>query len=271
MDHLQLWSELVGVFDLFKKRVMEFLPQLVGALLIFLGGLLIAHFLRVLIHRILKNLGWVIPHRRIQVLLAPDRMERTAAVVSSIFYWVILFLFLTAATQMLGLPVVTNWLSGVATYVPQIITAILIIMIGFIGGRLLREIILSSMGAFYGSFLGKLAQYALVVVALLIGIDQMQIHIAFLTDLILIVVGAALFGTALAFGLGAKTSICNILACFYLQKTYKVGQRLRIGSFEGRITRFSSTAVLLEGAEGEICLPAKEFWETPSVLLREGK
>jgi hypothetical protein len=271
MDHHQLWNDLVGVFDVFRKRVMELLPHLVGALLIFLAGLLIAHFLRILIHRTLKNLSKVIPHRGIQVLLPPDRMERTAAVVSNIFYWVIVFLFLTAATEMLELSVLTNWLSGIATYLPKIITAILIIMIGFIAGRFLREIILSSMGALYGGFLGKVAQYSVVAVTILIGIDQMQIHIAFLTDLILIVVGGALFGAALAFGLGAKTSVCNILACFYLQKIYKVGQRVRIGSLEGKITRFSSTAVLLEGAEGEICLPAKEFWETPSVLLREGK
>lgn len=271
MDQHQLWNDLVGVFDLFRTRAMEFLPQLAGALLIFLAGLLIAHFLRILIHRALKNLGRVIPHRGIQGRLPPDRMERPAAVVTNIFYWIILFLFLTAATEMLGLPVVTKWLSGIAAYFPRIITATLIILLGFIGGRLLREIILSSMGALYGSFLGKLAQYALVVVTILIGIDQMEIHIAFLTDLILIAVGAVLFGAALAFGLGARTSICNILASFYLQKIYKVGQRVRIGDIEGKIIQFSSTLVLLEGAEGQICLPAKEFWETPSVLLREEK
>ncbi len=271
MEHQQLWNDLVGVFDLFKTRAMEFLPQLAGAMLVFLAGLLIARFSRILIHRTLKNLGRVIPYQGIQERLPPGRMERPAATMSNIFYWIILFFFLTAATEMLGLPVVTQWLSGIATYLPRIITAILIILLGFIGGRLLREIIFSSMGALYGGLLGKLAQYALVVVTILIGIGQMEIHIEFLTDLILIGVGAVLFGAALAFGLGAGTSICNILASFYLQKIYKVGQRVRIGSVEGEIIRFSSTAVLLEGPEGQICLPAKEFWESPSVLLREGK
>lgn len=271
MGREQIWNEILNTLELFKNRAMEFVPQLAIALLIFLAGLLIARFSRFLTHRLLKNLGRLIPQRIIQNRLPPHQMEQPALIISNIFYWVILFVFLTAATETLGLPVVTRWLSGIASYLPQMITAVLIIFLGFIGARLLRDVIVTSVGAPHGNLLGKLAQYTLLLVTILIGIDQMGIHIAFLTHLILIVTAAILFGAALAFGLGARNSISNILASYYLQKTYRVGQRVRIGALEGEITRISSTAVFLEGAEGIICLPAKEFGETASVLLGEGK
>ena len=271
MGRDQIWNGIIKTFEPFKNRAMEFVPQLAVALLILLAGLLVARFFRFLSYRLLKNLGRLIPHRIIQNRLPPHQMEHPALIISNIFYWIIIFLFITAATEMLGLPVVTRWLSGIASYLPQMLTAVLIIFLGFIGARLLRDIVATSMGALYGNLLGKLAQYTLLLVTILIGIGQMGIHIAFLTNLILIVTAAILFGAALAFGLGARNSISNILGSYYLQKAYKVGQRVRIATMEGEITQISSTAVFLEGAEGTICLPAKEFGETASVLLKEGK
>jgi hypothetical protein len=72
-----------------------------------------------------------------------------------------------------------------------------------------------------------------------------------------------------AFGLGARTSVSNILASYYLQKAYTVGQLVRIGETQGRIIRMTPTAVLLEASEGRIYVPAKAFSEITSVLLTE--
>ena len=95
-----------------------------------------------------------------------------------------------------------------------------------------------------------------------------QSDISFLTNLIIILVSAALFGAALAFGLGARGAISNILACYYLQKTYKIGQCVNIGERQGRIVRITPEAVILENAEGFVYVPARHFEESPSLLLK---
>ena len=81
------------------------------------------------------------------------------------------------------------------------------------------------------------------------------------------VIGALLFGAALAFGFGAKTSVKNILSSYYLQKIYKVGDKVRIGEKEGRIIEITPLSVILDSSEGQICIPAQEFNQESSVLL----
>ena len=50
--------------------------------------------------------------------------------------------------------------------------------------------------------------------------------------------------------------MANILASYYLQKTYRVGHRVRVGDFQGEIIDITATSVLLETAEGRVSVPA---------------
>ena len=191
---------------------------------------------------------------------------------SKIIYWIILFFSLTAATEVLGLPIITTWLGGIVQYLPNILIAAIIIFLGAIGGVLLRDLIITtaaSAGIIYGNILGKITQYAILFVAVLIAINQVGIDIAVLIDLISIVLAALLFGAALAFGLGARTSISNILAAYYLQQRYREGHTIKIREIEGQIIQLTPTAVIVQTSDGQASVPAKEFSENVSTLLKK--
>jgi len=108
------------------------------------------------------------------------------------------------------------------------------------------------------------------MVAVVTAVDQVGIDIRFLTTIILLAVAAGSGSVALAFALGARTAVGNIIACHYLRQTHQVGQIVRIGDVQGRIIEFTSSSVILEGADGRILVPAKTFSEGVSVLL-EGR
>jgi small-conductance mechanosensitive channel len=270
MNFNQMITELGKVAFQFKKSAIEFLPNFLGAVVIFLIGFLIAKLLRALVYRFFKNIGRLIPYEKVQSRLQPTKLEPSASIISDILYWFIIFFFITVATEAMGLPVVTMWLSGIASYLPKILAAVLIGIFGIIGGVILRDIIISaaaSAGITYGNVLGKFAQYAILLTTILIAIDQIGIDISFLMSIIMILVAAVLFGAALSFGLGARTSVSNILASYYLQKTYKIGHRVKIGDMEGEIIQITPTAVILETPYGQVCVPAKQFNEMISVML----
>ena len=268
------WITVFGKsYDQIREALVAFLPNLVGALFIFLIGILLAYLVRKVTNRLLKNLGRVVPHRRVRTRLQPASMERSADVFSKVLYWIIIFFFLTAATEVLGLPVLTTWLSGIATYLPKALVAILIGAAGVIGGLIVRDIVSGaavSAGIQYGETLGRLAYYAILVVTLFVGIQQIGIDIQFLTILMTILLSGLFLGFALAFGLGARTAVSNILASHYLQRTYKEGHTIRIDGIQGRITKITPVSVLLETQEGRASVPAKQFDEMTSVLLKEG-
>ena len=79
--------------------------------------------------------------------------------------------------------------------------------------------------------------------------------------------GATLGGAALAFGLGARRSVSNLLACHYLAKWYRVGQVVRIGEHQGRILEILPAAVVLQTSAGKLYIPATQFAESPSLLV----
>jgi small-conductance mechanosensitive channel len=207
-------------------------------------------------------------------LLVRVGLERPVSeLLGSILYWLIFLVFFTAATETLGLPVVATWLGGLSTYLPRILVAVLILLGGFLVGSLARDAVASAAaaaGISYNVLLGRVVYVAIVLVAVVTGIDQIGIESRFLTMTIAIAVGSMVGAAALAFGLGARTAVSNIIAVHYLRQIYRVGHSVRIGEAQGKISEITNTAVILENVNDRVVVPAKEFSEKTSVLLRGG-
>jgi hypothetical protein len=196
--------------------------------------------------------------------------ERVAAAVGRTLYWIVVVIAVMAATEMLGLPVVTAWLSGVASYLPRIAVAVVIGALGLIAGRAARYMVATAASTAQlpaAQRLGRLAQVAIVIATALIAIEQLGIEISFLKTALLLVLAALLGGAALAFGLGGQHLVANILAAYYVQKLYQVGQTVRLDGLEGRITRITETAVIIDSKDGEVAVPAREIAESRSLLV----
>jgi len=202
--------------------------------------------------------------------LAADGSERVEAAVGRTLYWIVVVLAVMAATETLGLPVVTAWLSGVASFLPRVAVAVVILAIGTIAGRAVRHMVAGAASSAQlpgAARLGRLAQIAVLIGTTLVAIEQLGVEISLLKTTLLIVLAALLAGAALAFGLGSQGVVANILSAYYVQKLYQVGQTVRLDRIEGRITRITDTAVILEVEHGEVAIPARELTEQRSTLV----
>jgi len=274
MNYRQLLDYPLELLSSLKHAMVDYLPHVLGAIAVVFVGHFIARLFSFLITRLLKKLSQLIPSQKGEIPLKPPKIMRSAELIGRIVYWIVLFFFIPLATEMIGFPIVSIWLGGIAGYLPKILISALIFVSGMIGGMLLRDIITAaaaSANITHGSILGKLTQYLIITITLFIAIDHIGIEITFLTSVVLIVLGAVFFGSALAFGLGARPFITNILASYYLQKIYKVGQIVKVGEMKGKIIEITPTAVIIETSEGQIHIPAKMFDEETSLLSREEK
>ena len=242
-------------------------PRIAGALALVLLGLALAFLARTLSRRLLAGLDRLVPGLR-RLARGADLQQSAGRTVGRVLFWMVLLFFITAATEVMGLPVVSVWLSGIVLYLPRLLAAVLILFAGLLGGHFLRDLITST-GIAYASTLGRLGQVSILVVSALIAVDQAGLNVDFLTSVLLLVLGSALLGSALTFALGARTTVANILACYYLQKTYRVGHRVRVGDFQGEIIDITATSVLLETDEGRVSVPAALFAQQASILLGE--
>jgi len=272
MSYEQLIKDLEILYIQFKEGFIELIPKLIFAVLIVLIGLLVARLFKAIVSRFIRNLDRFISSRKLKSRLKQSRLENSSVLLSRIVYWIITIFFVTTATEVLGLPVITAWLSSLVQYMPNILVAVIIIFLGLIGGRLLKDIVSSASsrtGLLYANILGRIIQYATLFFSILVAIDQIGVDIKILADVIDIILAALLFGAALAFGLGARVSVSNILASYYVQNHYREGQVIKIAGVEGEIIQITNTMVIIATDNGQVTIPAKKFSEMMSSLLKK--
>jgi small-conductance mechanosensitive channel len=100
-----------------------------------------------------------------------------------------------------------------------------------------------------------------------IAVGQVGIDNTVLVTILTVIVGAALAGGALAFGLGARTLVSNLIGSRDMRRECRVGEVIRIGSAEGRILQLGQTSAVLETEEGRLTVPAKLFLEQACLLV----
>ena len=271
MDYVRWVEALDKSFNLFIQRIAEHFPNILGSILLVLVGWLLARLLRAAIIRLSGRLDGLFHSQIRDDFLRRLGVERPAStLIGGIVFWLVFLVFFTAATETLGLPVLATWLSGVSYYLPRILVSALIILAGLFAGNLARDAIVATAGAAglaYSELLGRAVYVIVLLVAIVTGVDQLGIESRFLTLTITVVIAALIGGAALAFGLGSRTAVSNIIAAHYLRQIYRVGQTVRIHDIYGRIAEITPTSVILDGPEGRVLVPAKDFSEVASVLI----
>jgi hypothetical protein len=252
-----------------------FLPNLLGAVSILLAGWVLAWLLQRLSARLARRFDRLTERSSIEGVLQRIGMQRPASdVVGGFVFWAVFLFFVAGATEALGLTVVSSWLSGIAFFLPRIVAALLVLMAGVLVANLARDGIRAA-GATanlaYGEALAQGVRAVMLAVAVLIAVNEIGIDVTILTVMVGVVLGSMLGGVALAFGLGARTAVSNIIGSHYLRQLVQVGQTVHVGGVRGEVAAITPTAVVLTSADGRVIVPAKEFSEQVSTLVVTGE
>jgi len=260
-------SALATTWEQFVDQVVNAAPQLLGAMVVLLVGWFIAQLLRVATRRLIRGLDtfWSSGDEESAAQL---RIKRTHAIIAgNLVFWVTLVFFVATAANMAGWDMLSGWMDSIVIYLPNLVSGLLIILGGFLVSNLVRKAVISaaeSAGMEQGSVLARIAQAVVILTTLLIGIEQIGINVDFLTNVLIVIVGVLLAGAALAFGLGARSLIANIIGAQYLRKHCRIGEQMRLGDVEGSIVEVTQTSVVLDTPYGRTVIPARLFQEQVS-------
>jgi small-conductance mechanosensitive channel len=273
MVYEQLAEAVRASLTQFVATASEYLPNILGAVLLFFIGWLLARFvdasLKRLIHGILtpfaKRTG-----RGTERDLAADRV---GASFGSVAFWLVMAVFLLAAVRVLDLPILDDLVGELGGYLPKLVVVGAILLGGYVAGFAARGGInraLAGAGIAYGDGTARFVQGFIVLIAGVVAIDELGVDTTFIAVMVGIVCGASLFGAALAVGLGSGPSVANLLAAYHVQRNYRVGQTVKIAGVSGRILEIGDTSIIVEGDEGRVCVPARRFIDEVSTLVTEG-
>lgn len=240
-----------------------FAPSLLGAVGLLAAGWLGGWLLARGVTRLIDTLAPGLEERATRLTLRRLGVERRLSELAGRFvFWVVLVVFVAAAIETLGLPVVAAWVGQVGALLPRLFVGVLIVVVGLFVGSIAREAATAAAragGAARADLLGRVAQGAIVITAVVTGLEQIGVDSRFLTSMIVVVAGGALGGTALAFAFGARTEASNIVAMHYVRQVYRIGQLIQLGSVRGRIAAFTKTTVVVDAGDGQAHIPARMF------------
>lgn len=255
-------------------RVTHHLPGVVAAILLLLIGWMFARILRALTKRAMLLIDTMLPRLGLPTGLSHVRAARGSVVAGTIVYWVVLLLFITAATQVLGLQAFTDWLAKLIDYLPTLAVGLLILAAGWLMSGFAADLVQATVPRLepgQRNMMARIVRVSILVGAILIGADQIGIRITFLAIFVGAIAVTVGGGVALAVGLGSRAYVANLIAAHHLRQAFAVGQTVRIAEHEGRLLEITSTGVIIETTEGRVLVPASLFHEQPvTVKARTG-
>lgn len=201
-----LWSAFIG-----------FLPRFLGAIIVFLVGWLIAavlaklaaQIIRVLrIDQILEKIGFKRSLEKANLKLDSGKF------IGELVRWFFIIVFLIAATDILNLSQVTEFLRDVLLYIPQVIVALLILLAAVLIANFLQKLVKASVEAAElkgANFLSAVTKWAILIFAILAALLQLGIVPALIQTIFTGFIAALAIAAGLAFGLGGKDLAAQIL------------------------------------------------------------
>lgn len=191
-------------------KIWSYIPSLAGAIVILVVGWLIAKLIEAIVVRILKaiRLDMGSDKAGISNVLAQGEIKITLSeLIGAVIYWIVILVVIATALNALNLSIAADLVSKLVGYVPNILGAIFILVLGSFLANFVATIVRTSAGnAGMGKakLLSQLTEVVIVIFAVIAAIEQLGIASALIilsVNVILISVGLAI---AIAFGLGCK-------------------------------------------------------------------
>ena len=207
---LQTWGDvIVASLQQVWTSVANFVPLLIGAVVVFIIGWIVAVSLGKLVEQVVRAL-------KVDSLLSKLDFERTVeragwklnsgAFIGSLVKWFLNIVFLLAAVNILGLSEVSDFLRDVLLYIPNVVVAALILIIAALVANTVEHLVRGSVEAagYRGALVAVVARWAIWVFAFVAALLQLGIATSLLQTVVTGLVAALALAFGLSFGLGGK-------------------------------------------------------------------
>jgi len=141
---MEVTTVVTGAWNAFATRITAFLPELIGAIIIFIVGWIVARLIKLGVVKLLMLVRFEKATEKTGVneFLQKGNIARTPSeIIGVLVYWFIMILVIIASLDALGLPIVSDLLNSIFLYIPNVVAAIIVLILGFLVGNLLSAVV----------------------------------------------------------------------------------------------------------------------------------
>jgi hypothetical protein len=197
-------------FETWCQAFIQFWPNLLTALVLVVFGIILAWAVNKMVGRILRafKVDAFCERSGFQTVLARSGVRSPmSALIARIVRWLVIITFSIIALQTLHIPTVERLVERFFLYLPQVFSAALILLTGYLLGNFVgRALLIASVNAGYrhARAIGRFAKFAIIAVASTMSLEQLGVGKETVLLTFGIFFGGVVFAVALAFGLGGR-------------------------------------------------------------------
>jgi hypothetical protein len=243
------------------ETLAAFLPKLVATLVILGAGWLVSRLVASLAEKVLRQVGFdrAARHVGISAILERGGLATSASrLLAGLVFWVLMLTFLLSAVETLGLTAVTATIDRLVGFLPNVIGASVIFVLGLLLARLVRNLVSSGAAAAdlgAADRVGALAESAVAVVAATVALEQLGIETAVVLTVLAAVIGTLAVTLGIGLALGARPVVTQILAGHFLRQSLPQGGAIEVAGRRGIVERVGAVDTLLRDDAGAWTIP----------------
>ena len=269
---INLWEILQDLLAGFAS----FIPNLLGALAVFIIGLIVSRMLSKFIQRILVTIGADKLAERLNeieivyksnIRLVPSKM------LAKVVYYFLLFIFVVAATDILNMQVISQLMGQILNYIPVLISALAVLVVGLLLSDFIKNVVKTacdSLGIPAAGLISSVVFYFLFLNVAMIALSQARIDTDFIQDNLSILLAGVVLAFAIGYGLASRSIVANFLASFYNKGKINIGDTIGIDGLKGRITDMDNSTFTLEVDGHEVLVPLSKLASEKVEIFERG-
>jgi small-conductance mechanosensitive channel len=251
--------------DILRKLLelfLEVVPNITGALAIFIIGLLVSKLIAKGLRRLLVKVGadkLADRLNEIEIVYNSNIRLVPSVLFSKIAYYFLLFIFAIAAADVLKMPAISNLMGELLNYVPVLLSALTVLIVGLLLSDFFKNVVKTtceSLGIPSAGLIANVVFYFLFLNVAMIALSQARIDTEFIQSNLSILFGGIVLAFAIGYGFASRNIVANFLASFYHKGKVQIGDVISINGLKGTIIDIDNTTLVLRPEDGrQVLIP----------------
>jgi Conserved TM helix/Mechanosensitive ion channel len=252
---------LIDTFVLLINQAKDFVPKFFTALVVLIIGVLVARGFALIIRKVLERVGLDRVGDRLNEIDFIKQLQteiKLSHIVAQVLYYFILLVFITQATETLGVKAITDMVRSLTEFIPRLIAAAIMLQVGVLLADALRKAVVGLCESFNiasGKLLGMVVFAFFLIVTVISALGQAGINTELLESSFNLIIGGIIFAFAAGYGLASRDLMANLLSSFYSKSRFKEGQTIRIEDVQGVIQKVDATSLTLQTGSTTTIIP----------------
>ncbi len=251
-----LWGSLNQLL----VTVAEYLPAILGALILLLGGLIVSALVKGLIINLVK---WTKLSSLMDSLEVKKSLEKIGIttdpneVIGTLAYWTTYLVFVSAAFQALEISIVSDTVTQLVLYLPNIVIASITALLTLLIARWVKKLIEASTKDLpvNTGIVAFIAEVSIGLFGSVIVLSQLGLDMTIVTANVTVIVASFAVASGFLFAFGGRTLVANLMGGMVMKTYLKEGNKVVVLGKSGVVKVAYRTGVVIKTSEGEEFIP----------------